>query len=246
MKNLKTLRLPLLAAVLLGTVGLSACISPGYRCPLESGKDSEFPTACSNMKDAMAGARAGTGGHTSVLMDDKGRLVPREMLDHKVAKPLAAQGTEPYHEKSGDPQFYQPKKFEVWTRAFVDANGNLHDGTTSWFTTPGRWAYGTVDRPGDVGANTMRPSMPDTRPAGRIVKTDGRGTIVSAQPQSAPAQTSQQRDKAALQNLSAAANSAAANAKAQQAQSQALSAANAVAQSGPATGVTAPAVGLGD
>lgn len=245
MKNLKTLRLPLLAAALLSTVGLSACISPGYRCPLESGKDSEFPTACSNMKDAMAGARAGTGGHTSVLMDDKGRLVPREMLDHKVAKPLAAQGTEPYHEKSGDPQFYQPKKFEVWTRAFVDANGNLHDGTTSWFTTPGRWAYGTVDRPGDIGANTMRPAMPDTRPAGRVVKTDARGTIVSAQSGAAP-QTAQQRDKAALQNLSAAANSAAANAKAQQAQSQALSAANAVMPSNPGTGVTAPAVGLGD
>jgi hypothetical protein len=246
MKNLKTFRLPLLAAVLLSTAGLSACISPGYRCPLEADKDIEFPTACANMKDAMAGARAGTGGQTSVLMDDKGRLVPREMLDRKVAKPLAAQGTEPYHEKSGDPQFYQPKKFEVWTRAFVDANGNLHDGTTSWFTTPGRWAYGTVDRPGDVGANTMRPAMPDTRPAGRIVKKDQNGNIVSAQPQAAAvAQPAQQRDKAALQNLSAAANSAAANAKAQQAQSQALSAANAVVQS-PATGVTAPAVGLGD
>lgn len=248
MKNLKTLRLPLLAAVLVSTVGLSACISPGYRCPLESGKDSEFPTACSNMKDAMAGARAGSGGHTSVLMDDKGRLVPREMLDHKVAKPLAAQNTGPYHEKSGDPQFYQPKKFEAWTGAFVDANGILHDGGTSWFTTPGRWAYGTVDRPGDVGSNTMRPAMPDTRPAGRIVKTDQRGNIVSAQSQSAPAvQTSQQRDRAALQNLSAAANSAAANVKVQQAQSAAQAAAAAVMPTTPTSaGVTAPAVGLGD
>jgi hypothetical protein len=246
MKNLKTLRLPLLAAALVSTVGLSACISPGYRCPLEAGKDADFPTACANMKDAMAGARAGSGGHTSVLMDDKGRLVPREMLDHKAAKPLAAQGSEPYHEKSGDPQFYQPKKFEVWTRAFVDANGNLHDGTTSWFTTPGRWAYGTVDRPGDVGANTMRPAMPDTRPAGRIVKTDGRGTVVSAQPSlGSPAiQGAQQRDKAALQNLSAAANSAAANAKAIQAQNAAQAAAAAVAPT--SSGVTAPAVGLGD
>jgi hypothetical protein len=246
MKNLKTLRFPVLAAVLLGTIGLSACSSIGYRCPLETDKDAEFPTACSNMKDAMAGARAGSGGHTSVLMDDKGRLVPREMLDHKVAKPLAAQSTEPYHEKSGDPQFSQPKKFEVWTRAFVDANGNLHDGNTSWFTTPGRWAYGTVDRPGDVGANTMRPAMPDTRPAGRIVKTDQRGAVVSAQPSQAP-QTAQQRDKAALQNLSAAANSAAANAKVVQAQNAAQAAAAAVNSTTPmSSGVTAPAVGLGD
>ncbi|KVP65547.1 hypothetical protein WJ96_04045 [Burkholderia ubonensis] len=242
MKNLKSARFSLLAAVLLGTIGLSACTTIGYRCPLDTDEDSEYPTACSSMQEAMSGARKGTGGKTSVLMDDKGRLVPAELLENKVAKPLAAQGKEPYRTKSGDPVFHQPKVFQVWTGAFVDAEGNLHDGHTSWFSTPGRWAYGTVDRPTDVGNNTMRPALPDTRPTGRVVKVDPRtGNAVPAQQQSAP-QSAQERDKAALQNLSSAANSAAANAKAQSQPQPQVTAKPATA----APGVTAPAVGLSD
>jgi hypothetical protein len=251
MKNLNTARFPLLAAVLLGTLGLSACTTVGYRCPLEHDGKAEHPTACASMQDAMAGAKKGTGGRTSVLMDDKGRLVPRELLENKVAQPLTA-NAEPYRAKSGEPVFHQPKVFQVWTGAFVDADGNLHDGHTSWFSTPGRWAYGTVDRPGDVGSNTMRPALPDTRPAGRIVKTDPRtGQELPAQGKAQAGQTSSQqdRDKAALQTLSNAANSASAKNQAQQAQqAQPLQpkAAAPAAQAPTNAGVTAPAVGLGD
>lgn len=243
MKTVKSARLSLLATVLLGTIGLSACTSIGYRCPLSTDEDAEYPTACSSMQEAMAGARKGTGGKTSVLMDDKGRLVPAELLENKAARPLAAQNREPYRAKSGDPVFHQPKVFQVWTGAFVDAEGNLHDGHTSWFSTPGRWAYGTVDRPTDVGNNTMRPALPDTRPAGRVVKADPRtGAVVQAAKPSAP-QTAQERDRAALQNLSSAANSAAASAKSQ-AQQQRESPVLKPAPAAP--GVTAPAVGLSD
>lgn len=242
MNKLNT-RFPLLAAVLLGTLGLSACTTVGYRCPLEHEGKAEFPTACASMQDAMAGAKKGTGGKTSVLMDDKGRLVPRELLENKVAQPLPS-NNEPYRVKSGEPVFHQPKVFQVWTGAFVDAEGNLHDGHTSWFSTPGRWAYGTVDRAGDVGNNTMRPAVPDARPAGRIVKIDPR-TGLEVQPQSAQQQqqapaaqnNQKERDKAALQTLSNAANSATAAAKPQP---------TAAAKAPTAAGVTAPAVGLGD
>lgn len=248
MKNFKSLtntRAPMLAALLVGTLGLSACSSIGYRCPLDADDDAESPTACSSMQDAMFGARKGTGGKTSALMDDQGRLVPRELLENKVAKPLATQGKEPYRSKSGEPVFHQPKVYQVWTGAFVDAEGNLHDGHTSWFSTPGRWAYGSVDRPSEAGSNTLRPAFPDARPAGRVVKTDQNGNAVSNQPaaaQSAPASSQQERDKAALQSLSQAASTAAnQNAKAQP-QPQ-------VAPDRPvpaAPNVTAPAVGLGD
>lgn len=237
MKNHKTARFPLLAAMLLSTLALSACTTVGYRCPLATDKKSEYPTACASMQDAMTGARKGTGGKTSVLMDDKGRLVPRELLENKAATPLAGQ-LEPYRTKSGDPVFTQPKVFQAWTGAFVDAEGNLHDGHNSWFATPGRWAYGTVDRPGDVGANTMRPALPDARPAGRIVKVDRQtGRPIEQKP---AAESVKERDKAALQSLSGAANSAAAAAAAK-AQSQ-----PAAAKPANASGVTAPAVGLGD
>lgn len=242
MNTMKTNRFPLMTAALLAVLGLSACTSIGYRCPLNETDDAEYPTACASMQDAMAGARKGTGGKTSVLMDDKGRLVPRELLENKPVKPLTAQSNEPYRAKSGDPVFNQPKVFQVWTGAFVDAEGNLHDGHTSWFSTPGRWAYGTVDRPGEVGNNTMRPALPDARPQGRVVKVDRDGREITSQQQSAaPAQaqqaapnTQQERDKAALQTLSSAAQSAANNAKATP------------ARPAPAAGVTAPAVGLAD
>jgi hypothetical protein len=243
MNKLNNARFPLLAAVLVSTLGLSACSSVGYRCPLEHDGKAEFPTACASMQDAMAGAKKGTGGKNSVLMDDKGRLVPRELLENKVATPLTGTA-EPYRNKSGDPVFHQPKVFQVWTGAFVDAEGNLHDGHTSWFSTPGRWAYGTVDRPGDVGANTMRPALPDSRPAGRVVKIDpNTGKELQApagQPkQAAASQNTQERDKAALQTLSSAANSAAAKSQAQPAQP-------AMAKAPSAPGVTAPALGLSD
>lgn len=243
MKNLNTARFPLLAAVMLGALSLSACTTVGYRCPLDHEGKAESPTACASMQEAMAGAKKGTGGKASVLMDDKGRLVPRELLENKVAQPLAA-NAEPYRNKSGEPVFHQPKVFQVWTGAFVDAEGNLHDGHTSWFSTPGRWAYGTVDRPGEVGSNSMRPALPDTRPAGRVVKVDpntGREMQVRAAADQRPAATQpnsqQERDKAALQTLSSAANSAAAKSQAQHAQP---------AKAPTAAGVTAPAVGLSD
>ena len=238
MTKLNTARFPLLAAVLLSTLGLSACSTVGYRCPLEYDGKAEYPTACSGMQEAIAGSKKGTGGKTSVLMDDKGRLVPRELLENKVAMPLAG-SPEPYRAKSGDPVFHQPKVFQAWTGAFVDAEGNLHDGHTSWFATPGRWAYGTVDRPSDVGSNTMRPALPDTRPAGRVVKVDpntGKEQQPAAQPK--PAETKAAQDKSALQTLSNAANSAAAKSQAQPQP--------AAAKAPSAAGVTAPAVGLGD
>lgn len=242
MKKL-TNRFNLTAAVLLSAFGLSACTTVGYRCPLEHEGKAEYPTACSSMQDALAGSKKGTGNKTSVLMDDKGRLVPRELMENKVAVPLTGANPEPYRAKSGDPVFHQPKVFQVWTGAFVDAEGNLHDGHTSWFSTPGRWAYGTVDRPTEVGNNVMRPALPEARPAGRIVKLDPRTGEVMQPAQKPAATTNQDQNKAALQTLSTAAGAAAVKVQNGQQQPQQATAA---AKAPSAPGVTAPAVGLND
>lgn len=232
--------------VLAGAATLAGCSSIGYRCPLDATEKPEYPTACSSMQEAMSGAKRGTGGKTSVLMDDKGRLIPPELLKAQGKAPVFA-GNEPYRQKSGDPVFIQPKKFQAWTRATVDANGNLHDGHHAWFTTPGRWAYGTVDKPGVVGANTLSPSRPEPAP-GRVV-SDAEAQARAAQertPQpnagnvrAAPAGNStQEREQAALQNLSAAANSFSNPRNPQPKPAQAKQAA--------APGVTAPELGLLD
>lgn len=252
-----THRFAMLTAAVLAALGLSACSSTGYRCPLDPSQKAEYPTACAGMQEALTGARQGTGGKTSVLMDDKGRLVPRELLENKPAQPLAGNDAQPYRAKSGDPVFHQPKVFQVWTSAFVDAEGNLHDGHTSWFSTPGRWAYGTLDQPGEVGSNTLRPSLPDARPQGRIVKVDKNGREVqdpAAPPAAktagaAPAQASaqQQRDKTALQELSNAAKGAVTQAQPAPSQpAQPAQAAQATKAPPAQGGVTAPTVGLSD
>lgn len=234
--------------VLAGVATLAGCSSIGYRCPLDATEKPEYPTACSSMQEAMSGAKRGTGGKTSVLMDDKGRLIPPELLKAQGKAPVFA-GNEPYRQKSGDPVFVQPKKFQAWTRATVDVNGNLHDGHHAWFTTPGRWAYGTLDKPGVVGANTLSPARPEPAP-GRVV-SEAEAQARAAQqrtPQpnagnvrAAPAGNStQEREQAALQNLSAAANSFS-NPRNPQPQPK-----PAQAKQAAAPGVTAPELGLLD
>lgn len=227
--------------LLSGVAGvLAGCTTIGYRCPLDPNEKPEAATACSSMKEAMTGAKRGTGGKQSVLLDDQGRMVPEELLQAQgVGKPtnVAKITTEPYRKKSGDPVFVQPKVYQVWTQSFQDAEGNLHDGHHAWFNTPGRWAYGSVDRAGTAAGgvagagNSMGPARPDVKLPGRIVadpKTTGYklptanlptssvpAPVPDANPQAqlqqpanqgAPAMSAQQeRDRAALKNLSNAA-----------------------------------------
>ncbi|MEX3984238.1 hypothetical protein AB4Y45_35365 [Paraburkholderia sp. EG287A] len=230
----------LAAAVLIAGV-LAGCSDIEYRCPLDPSKKPDSPTACAGMADALAGAQRGTGGKLSVLMDDKGRVVPQEMLENRPAQPLAYRGgvsDEPYDASSGEPVFRQPKVFKTWTSSFVDANGNLHDGHAAWFATPGRWSYGTVDQPGEGSDGLLKPASPLDAPPGKVVQTAGPGIQPAARPTQTPT-TAKQRDQAALKNLSAVANNSARAAQANQMQ-------GIRPQPQAAAGVTAPAISLGN
>lgn len=233
----------------LAVAALSACSTVAYRCPLDPNDKAESPTACANMHDAMEGAKRQAGGRTSVFLDDQGRIVPREIIEQRTAQPLASGGgTSPgFFPSSGQPVFIQPKQFQVWTGAYQDAEGNLHDGHHSWFTTPGRWSRGTVSTPGDVGKHLLAPAQPSDKPKGRILALDPRtGKPVAQQSGTAPQQgaqgqvnaqqTAKDADAAALKALSQAANSSASNAGAPKAQVPATA----------APGITAPAVQLRD
>lgn len=227
------------AALAVGALVLTGCSSIGYRCPLDPSKKPESPTACAGLKEAMAGAKQGSGGKTSVLVDDKGRLVPPEARENRPAVPLSVAGeAEPYRTKSGDPVFHQPKVFQAWVPAFVDAEGNLHEGHHSWFSTPGRWAYGSTKASGgEVADNLMRPATPGELPKGRIVSSSnqGQGGAAAGRAQAAAQpQTPQDSERAAMNSLSRAANNAANNQQAR----PAAPAAQADA------GVTAPAIGV--
>jgi hypothetical protein len=235
-------------------LGLSACGDIEYRCPLDPNKKPDSPTACAGMKEALAGAQRGTGGKLSVLVDDKGRLVPTALATGAPALPLgyapgaAAGGPGPYVPATGEPVFREPEVFKVEASAFVDANGNLHDAHNAWFATPGRWSYGTVAQPGDSD-DLLRPAGPGSTPPGKVVQDAGPGIKRpgnNSNPFGAPGGSNSLSNKtqSALANLSNVANSAVRNAQSGQAGSALASATSALAPSAP--GVTAPAVTLGN
>jgi hypothetical protein len=239
--SLKISRRARVALTVASVLALSACTSIGYRCPLDPHERPDSPTACAGMQEAMAGARLGTGGKTSVLVDDAGRLVPPEVLSGQPARPLGGGAlalTRGVQGPSGEPVFHQPQVFQSWASAFVDANGNLHDGHNAWFATPGRWDTGSVDAPTSIGATIMSPAIPTQRPEGLVVPTDKKGNPIiagQAHAQATPALTADEQ-KARTQaktNQSLRALGQAALSQQRAAQPQA------------APGITAPAVGLG-
>lgn len=192
-----------LLALAAAVASFGACTSVGYRCPLDPSDDPDSPTACAGMHDAMQGAKQGGGSRTSVLVDAEGRQIPRAMRDNKPRSPLADAidegAPEPYRTKAGDPIFEPPKVFQTWVRSFVDAEGNLHEGHHTWFSTPGRWRYGSLRTSGEVGGELMHPAMPGERLQGRVqVPTSAAPTAGGGTPR-------QVSDQAALKNLSAAA-----------------------------------------
>lgn len=144
-------------------LALSACTSVAYRCPLDLNEKADSPTACANMQDALVGATRGSGSANSVLTDGQGRRIPAGYSNNKPANPLPSElpgQAEPYKNASGDPVFDPPRVFQAWLPAFVDADGNLHDGHSSWFSTPGRWSYGSLQNSGLAGDLLMRPGVP--------------------------------------------------------------------------------------
>lgn len=69
------------------------------------------------------------------------------------------QGFTPPGER-GQPVYSQPRVHRSWAAPWVDANGRLHSGEYVYFTTPGRWEYGTLRAPGAAGAAMMGPVKP--------------------------------------------------------------------------------------
>ncbi len=61
----------------------------------------------------------------------------------------------------GKPVFIPPKVHRVWTAPWTDSDGHLHGGEYLYFTTPGKWSYGSLRAPGEA-SGVFKPVMPDT------------------------------------------------------------------------------------
>ena len=163
-KGIPALGFLVLSAALVG------CSSPSYRCPLDSDEKPDSPTACTSMQEALAGAKANTGGRNSVISDDKGQLLTSknsrsssEYAGNSVISRLALTQQEVGFKSA--PVFEQPKVFQFWTPHQVDSQGVFHEGRQSWMATTGRWRAPGVEGSGykpSISANTQPAGNPSS------------------------------------------------------------------------------------
>jgi type IV conjugative transfer system lipoprotein TraV len=157
---------------------LSGCMTtPAYRCPLDGSEASGRCTSTEQAYKASVGARGVSHDATSVF-----DLPQNQHLDKKAgsAQPAASQtpyftgqaANYPAPPGNGAPVFQQPKVFQPWLAPYVDADGNLRSGEYGYFSTPGRWNYGTLRKPGS-SSGIFEPARPGdlgfqpVAPAGR-------------------------------------------------------------------------------
>jgi len=136
---------------------MSGCASPGYECDLKPNPQGE----CASMDQA----------YTAANKVQKSNSKRQSVFDNpaEAAKAAREESDKPFFNgtasaypdtpENGMPVYKQPKVVRVWTKPFVDADGNLRSGEYTYFATPGEWNYGTLHKNGD-GAGIFAPARP--------------------------------------------------------------------------------------
>lgn len=137
---------------------LSACSStyrtPEYECSLDDVKGAK----CASMEDAYKASRSMSRGDATRVQSVFDRRVSPEA--GKSAPMFNGQlSSYPEPSQQGAPVFEQPKVLRVWVAPYVDADGNLRGGEYTYFSTPGRWNYGTLNKPGEA-SGIFAPAKP--------------------------------------------------------------------------------------
>lgn len=127
----------------IGAVALLAACStlekPGYNCPLAQDAGS-----CNSMQDAYKSATSKKTQPAAVAPSEQTSTYQPVSFDSAAPVPNTRTG--------GMPVFEQPKVNSIWVPPYVDADGNLREGTFLYNATPGRWNYGSTKRTGRAGA----------------------------------------------------------------------------------------------
>lgn len=152
---MKKLMLPLSFAVV--TV-LSGCASVQYECPLKPQLDAK----CASMQDAYGAATKTTGQADSPRQSVFDRASKAAAADDAQNKPFFKGEDSGFTEtgERGMPVFKQPDVHRVWVSPYVDSDGNLRTGEYTYFSTPGKWNYGTTRRAGE-GSAIFGPQKPN-------------------------------------------------------------------------------------
>jgi len=192
----------------LAALVLSGCMtSPGYRCPIDGTGNPEECASTERAYKAAVASRTGSDQAQSTSVFQSPARAPGQKSGEAAAEPyFTGQATNyPAPPGTGAPVFQQPKVFQPWLAPYVDADGNLRSGEYGYFSTPGRWNYGTLRKPGAASGilEPARPSDLGFAPVGPgVAANKGSTTRLTApsepagQPQVAPAQ--QPAPKAAI------------------------------------------------
>lgn len=178
---------------------LSACAtsmqSPGYDCPL----DEAAGATCASLEDAYRASKS--------MTRDPGASRVQSVFDRRVQAGHVEAGAVigqpsnyPEPGEQGMPVFQQPKVMRVWVAPYVDADGNLRSGEYTYFSTPGRWNYGTLNKSG-AAAGMFEPGRPENLGFNPVTATK-KAPVSTSKPSAPPeaqqaAQAAQAQQKAA-------------------------------------------------
>lgn len=169
---MKKLLLPLSLAVV---AALSGCASVQYECPLKPQPDAK----CAGMQDTYKASNKAQGSLTADRQSVFERGSKVAVADEAQNRPFFRGEDSGFPEagERGMPVFKQPEVHRVWVAPYVDSDGNLRTGEYTYFSTPGKWNYGTTKRAGEasgifgptkpesLGFNPVTPAAKADRPA---------------------------------------------------------------------------------
>jgi conjugal transfer pilus assembly protein TraV len=127
---------------------LSGCASVPYDCPLKPQPDAK----CASMQDAYGAANKSPSAMETTrqsVFERSNRTAATEQAQNRPFFRGEDSGF-PEAGERGMPVFKQPEVHRVWVAPYVDSDGNLRTGEYTYFSTPGKWNYGTTKRPGEA------------------------------------------------------------------------------------------------
>jgi conjugal transfer pilus assembly protein TraV len=153
---MKKLMLPLAAVAL---ASLTGCASVQYDCALKPQKEAK----CASMEDTYVAANRYSGEPDTQrqnVFDRSQKAAPSGKTATSDRPFFKGEDSDfPEAGERGMPVFKQPEVHRVWVAPYVDSDGNLRTGEYTYFSTPGKWNYGTTKRPGE-GSAIFGPSKP--------------------------------------------------------------------------------------
>lgn len=154
----------------MGSLALAGCSSlfPQHACPLNADGSAGV---CSSMGDTYRAARAAAAvkntGHSESVLPFGQVTRPSRTSDSSAegagwAPPANQEAFQGFAQpkESGSPVYTPPRVHRAWVAPWTDADGRLHGGEYTYFTTAGGWNYGSLRSPGQAGSAMMGPLRP--------------------------------------------------------------------------------------